>query len=164
MYQIIHDALTVDASKERPATFGKVHWHTLKDGPMKDYQKEILAHAVNYYDLSDMVGWEEWGHIAGIREFPESHQDKDEHLAAKTGEVRTPLCSCIYYHKVENLEGANLYLLEEDDESKLVDVIEPKTNMLVLLDPGVWHGISPYISGTRSTININPWDYHVQQK
>ena len=164
MYQLIYDALTVDASKERTATFGKVDWYSIKNGQLKEYQKQILAHALNYYDLSDMVGFEEWGHVAGIRKFPESHQDKDEHLAAETGEVRTPLCSCIYYHKVENLEGADLYLLEEDDENKILDIVKPQTNMLVLLDPGVWHGISTYVSGTRSTININPWDYHVQQK
>lgn len=163
MYQIIYDALTVDASKERTATFGKVEWFS-KKSLAREYQKQIISHAIKYYDLSDMVGWEEWGHVAGIREFPESHQDKDEHLAAETGEVKTPICSCIYYHKVDNLKGAELYLLEEDDENKIVDTVTPQTNMLVLLDPGVWHGISPYISGTRSTININPWIYQVKQK
>lgn len=162
MYQIIYDALTVDASKERTATFGKVEWFSKNDA--REYQKQIISNAIKYYDLADMVGWEEWGHVAGIREFPESHQDKDESLAAETGEVKTPICSCIYYHKVEDLKGAELYLLEEDDENKIIDTVTPQTNMLVLLDPGVWHGVSPYISGIRSTINMNPWNYQVKQK
>ena len=159
MYEIIPNALTVNLSLERVATFGKMAWF---NEPIKEYQKQILYHAQKYYDLSTMVGFEEWGHVAGLTQLPDIHQDKDEKLAT-TGIIKTAMCSCIYYHKIKDLIGADLVLYEEDDSNKIICKIKPQENMLVLLSPGVWHGVSRYISGTRSTVNINPWDYPMRK-
>lgn len=159
MYTIIKDALTTDLSRERPVILERMLWF---DEPFKEYQKQIFAHTEKRYDLSSMIGFEEWGHIAGMSWLPTIHQDKDEKHKANTGEVILTLCSCIYYHRIRDLKGANLVLYGSDNEEDIIEVITPEENMLVLLDPGIWHGVSEYHSGTRATVNINPWSHKIQ--
>ena len=123
--------------------------------PKRLYQEKILATASKCFDLSSMVGFEEWHHDPFWRSLPSEHYDKDEVLYQETEETVFPLCSCIYYFKIEGLVGASLVI---DDK----DTIVPESNMLVVMSPGVWHKVTEYETGTRVSLNINPWDYKIK--
>jgi hypothetical protein len=114
------------------------------------YQQKMAEYAGEFADLSSAVGAEEWSHNPHWGSLPEAHYDKDEYLYVTTGDLEFPICSAILYIKVEDLIGANLKVGEE--------IIVPETNMLVLLNSGVWHEITPYESGTRVSIYLNFWD------
>jgi hypothetical protein len=158
MYHIIHDALVTDLSTERTSALGTKGWF---DEAASSYQKQLLDHAKKYYSLSNMVGFEEWCHIGGTTYQPPIHQDKDERVFAQTGRTITPLCSCIYYHRVKDLKGGRLFIYGSNRTKDVKYIITPTSNTLILLDPGVWHGVENYISGTRTTLVLNPWDYKV---
>ena len=74
--------------------------------------------------------------------------DQDEQLAAKTNQTRFPLCSMVYYVKVNDLKGGKLHI--EDD------IITPKTNRLVIFSPQLNHCVDPFI-GDRISFCVNPW-------
>ena len=103
-------------------------------------------------DLSKAVGIEQWTH--NHNNIPGMHYDKDEDLFHKTKEVRFPLCSIILYVKVENLLGAKLYVQGES-------TIVPETGKVVYLQSGILHGVLKHIAGTRLTVNLNIWDYDI---
>jgi len=123
----------------------------------KPYQNAILEEANKYFPLDACVGFEEWSHNPHWSPLPNPHYDKDEKVYSALGILKFPICSCILYLKVENLIGAHLYL---DDIGK---VIRPRTNRLVLLAPGVFHSVTEFKSGTRVSVNINPWDYPINK-
>jgi hypothetical protein len=151
MFRIIENALTVNPALERKGNLTSPAWF---DAPVqKEYQKQILSHAARYVSLDSMVGIEEWGHIAGLKAFPPPHIDKDELLYVNTEEIKLPLCSCIYYLKIDGLVGASLVI----GNHKII----PESNMLVLLKPGVSHEITEYTAGVRTAIMINPWNYRI---
>lgn len=120
--------------------------------PPYEYQRSILEEASSFVDLSTAIGVEEWFHNPYFHNLPGEHYDKDEKLFAATGEVVFPLCSCILYIKVKNLVGADLHLIEEDIS------ITPTSNTLILMKPGVYHKVTDYVSGIRSSVYLNPWD------
>jgi hypothetical protein len=117
-----------------------------------EYQRSILEEASSFVDLSSAIGVEEWFHNPYFQKLPTEHYDKDEKLFAATGEIVHPLCSCILYIKVDNLVGADLHLIEEGIS------ITPTSNTLILMKPGVYHKVTDYISGIRSSLYLNPWD------
>lgn len=155
MYKIIEDFLTFQEMRsiaEPPFNPFKQSWNTEAN---KLYQKKILKEASEYMGFSDFIGFEEWHHNPHWSSLPGEHYDKDEILYEDTGELRFPLCSCIYYYRVRDLVGGELVL------DNVVNIL-PKENMLVLLEPGLIHNITPYVSGVRLSININPWDYQIK--
>jgi hypothetical protein len=87
-------------------------------------------------------------------------------LWEETGQVRLPLCSAILYVMVDNLVGANLEVSKDNipididymPEFKNVDTIVPEEGKIVLLDPGVWHKVTDYVSGRRIALILNFWD------
>ena len=118
-----------------------------------EYQQAILEEAAGYVSLSNCVGFEEWVHYPPFTQLPLYHYDKDEYLYEKRKALKFPLCSCILYLNIQDLKGAELYI------SDAGTVITPETNKLVLMQPGVLHTVFRYQTGTRVSININPWDY-----
>ena len=104
----------------------------------------LLKTAGKFFDLTGMTGYECWAHY-GTR--PDWHVDKDEQQYKLTGEVRTPLCSIVYYADVDVLGGAFVTKMER---------IVPATNRMLVFAPGIEHSVEPY-EGTRLSIAINPW-------
>ena len=126
-----------------------VTWYDLHQNHLyKKFCTSILDIAKNYYDLSDAIGYEFWGHNGTTTGW---HQDKDEMLASKTGKLSFPLCSTVYYLEASNLTGGELVI--ENDLG-----ITPKTNRLVIFPPAKFHGVNPF-EGKRGSLLINPWSH-----
>lgn len=151
-YKVIDNFLPESALKSIRPSAGfspfKSKWY---DVPKLPHQVEILKAAAGFAKFDKYEGFEEWSHNPHWLPLPDSHYDKNEELFQETGELSFPLCSCIFYLKVEDLVGADLFL-EDIDE-----LIVPRTNRLVLMQPGLLHKVTEYVSGTRVSININPW-------
>ena len=114
---------------------------------VKHTKKVILKEAVKHYNFKKYIGFEEWSQN---NTQCNSHVDKDEGYFKRTnGRLKLPICSIVFYVEVENLEGGRLMLGE--------DIITPKTNRLVMFDPGIHHHVEPF-NGTRRTYLINPWN------
>jgi len=155
MYKIVDNFLTFNEMRtiaEPPFNPFAKGWYT---EPKKLYQKRILEEASNYIGFSSIVGLEEWHHNPHWSSLPDEHYDKDEALYEETGELQFPLCSCIYYYRIRDLVGGDLVL-----DNTIT--ITPTENTLVLLEPGLLHNITPYVSGVRLSVNINPWDYQIK--
>ena len=126
-----------------------VNWYDLhQDHIYKNFCTSILNITKNYYDLSDVIGYEFWGHNGTRTPW---HQDKDEKLIEKTGELSFPLCSTVYYLEVSNLKGGELII---DNDL----VVIPKTNRLVIFSPAKFHGVNPF-EGKRVSLLVNPWNH-----
>ena len=120
------------------------------------YQKKIMQEILDgFVDLSETVQIEQWPHDPAILPLPGTHYDKDEKKNEVEDELSFPLCSAIVYLKIEDLEGAHLYLVEDNV------IIKPETGKLVLLAPGVLHSVTPYVSGKRISMNLNFWHYYL---
>ena len=124
-------------------------WYSLdEDHLFRDLCLQMMVKAHRYVDLTSCIGYEFWTQN-NTRPNGGWHQDKDEQLKMKTGELSFPLCSLIYYPLVENLEGGQLHV--EDD------IITPKTNRLVIISAGLWHSVREF-TGNRISFLINPWN------
>jgi hypothetical protein len=118
------------------------------------------------YNLDTCTLVEQWHNNPKYGYYPTEHLDKDEPLWEETGKVRLPLCSAILYVMVDNLVGANLEVSKDNipididymPEFKNVDTIVPEEGKIVLLDPGVWHKVTDYVSGRRIALILNFWD------
>ena len=119
-----------------------IHYHFYKD-----FCLSILETARKYFDLSNAIGYEFWGHNGTRTGW---HYDKDEDLLEREGEYSFPLCSTVYYLEVDRLQGGQLAV-----ES---DLITPKTNRLVMFSPGKYHTVEPF-KGKRVSLLINPWSH-----
>ena len=118
-------------------------WHTIGQNPI---QEKIINKVGNFFDLSDMVGYEMWCNHSN----PDTHYDKDEELFSQTGELSFPLCSIVYYAYIgDNMQGGH-FATEEL-------VLAPKTNRLLCFSKGIEHGVHPF-KGDRVAVAINPWD------
>jgi hypothetical protein len=111
--------------------------------------KKILNIVNGYFDLSKMVGLECWSHV---NTRPDWHVDSDEFLFSKTGEIKTPICSIVYYASVNNLIGGKLLTK--------TDFYIPKTNTLVTFAPNIMHYVESF-TGERIIVAINPWEYEI---
>jgi hypothetical protein len=111
--------------------------------------KKILGIAGEYFDLSKTVGCECWSHF---NTGPPWHLDQDDELFHRTGEISTPLCSIVYYAKINNLKGGDFKTRTES--------ITPIQNSLLVFGPGIEHTIDEF-TGDRVSISINPWDHTI---
>ena len=125
----------------------KEKWYSLEeDHPFQDFSLQMLNVAGTFFDLSLCVGYEFWTHN---NTRPRGwHIDQDQKLVNTTGQTRFPLCSVVYYVKVEDLKGGKLHI--EDD------VITPKSNRMVTFSPKLNHCVEPFM-GERITLCVNPW-------
>lgn len=120
---------------------------TLSDFVNSDsFISDCIKTASKYYDLTSMVGCEMWCHN---NTRPDWHYDKDEKLWESTGQIKTPICSIVYYAVVENLNGGE-FMTE-------TEIITPKTNRLLVFSPGIRHSVKDF-TGTRLAVAINPWE------
>jgi len=112
--------------------------------------EKILEQVEDFTGSKETLGVEQWAFHSELTQLPDLHQDRDEELFDKTGELSFPMCSCVAYLSVENLKGANLEIGD--------NIIVPKTGMLILIAPEVWHRVSEYVSGKRHSLNYNFWN------
>ena len=123
-------------------------WYSLDEEHIfKDFCVQMINVASNFYNLTSSTGYEFWSH--NNTEPRGWHIDQDEQLNGTTGQTRFPLCSMVYYLKIDNLRGGKLHI--EDD------IITPKTNRLVIFSPQLNHCIEPFM-GDRIVLCVNPWD------
>jgi len=106
----------------------------------------LLAIAGQYIDLSSMIGYEYW--CNSNQQGLDWHTDKDEKLFHTSGQLELPLCSMVYYAKIQDLAGGEFISNSE--------IIRPVENRLVLFSAGLMHKVDPY-TGTRIAVSINPW-------
>jgi hypothetical protein len=100
-----------------------------------------------YSEVKDIRGYDFWAHYNTRPQ--EWHFDKDETAYIKYGIERFPVCSIICYLEVDLQEGGSL-VIEPGIK------IEPRTNRMILMAPGVYHFVEEY-TGERIGVNINPW-------
>ena len=105
----------------------------------------ILSVVSRTFGLTGMSGIEQWVHD-GTK--PDWHIDKDEVLVRRTGALATPICSIVFYAKIDSLTGGKFMT---DDM-----ILTPKTNRLVAFGPGIRHGVEDF-TGIRVAVAINPW-------
>ena len=122
-------------------------WYSLDEEHIfKDFCVQMVNVASNFFDLTSCIGYEFWSQN---NTRPQNwHIDQDEQLVAKTNQTRFPLCSMVYYVKVNDLKGGKLHI--EDD------IITPKTNRLVIFSPQLNHCVVPFV-GDRISLCVNPW-------
>jgi hypothetical protein len=106
---------------------------------------KLLMLAGRTFDLSEMAGAEIWAHY-GTR--PDWHVDKDEKLYQMSGNLEHPICSIVYYAKVEELAGG-MFMTETMN-------IMPVSNRAIIFAPKIMHGVQPY-EGSRLSVAVNPW-------
>ena len=116
-------------------------WFDFDQHPCID---EMLKIAGKYFDLSKSIGYEMHKNMYSLG----YHVDKDEQLFNTTGVLSLPLCSIVYYPKIEDMQGGDLVF---DDL-----VLLPVTNRFVMFSSHLPHGVKDH-SGTRISIGINPW-------
>ena len=158
MYHVFDDVLTDDQiDKVMYFTENKMAGkpETLYSPEYASCFEPILNKAGECYDLSNTLYYEIWSQKN--QRPPEFHTDRDEFLSHLYGIQKYPLCSTIFYLSVdENLLGGEL-LVETPPDSGEHEVIVPKKNRLVLLDPGTVHGVKVF-RGSRYSVVCNPWD------
>ena len=109
------------------------------------FLSELLKQAELMFDLSPMVGIEQWSHYGNKLDW---HVDKDELLAERTGEIACPICSIVLYANVNNLVGGNFMMTDVH--------ITPKTNRMLVFGSNILHGVDAW-NGTRMSVAVNPW-------
>lgn len=108
--------------------------------------KMIDASGVKHYIGYEMhfnIGWR--GHVEG-------HQDKDEKLFKRTGELVFPIISLVYY-PVYKGTGGELLLYDEA-------VLAVKPKRLIIFDSSIFHAVNE-VQGERISLGINPWDRNI---
>lgn len=109
----------------------------------------LLNEAEKHFDLSECIGYEVWK-----QNNPELgwHKDKDEVLYKEEKTFLYPICTLVYYLRIEKILGGKL--LFEDGTS-----IKPLQNRLVMFGPGIEHAVDEMftVDGHRDSIIINPW-------
>ena len=139
----------------------------------KDFCLALIKLSGTYFNLSPCGGYEYWLHEN--TKPPTWHIDCDESMKRESDCMSFPLCSIVYYIKVDNLVGGKLHISHSDEvksgdtyeKFKLIqsshtdnyssDIIEPRTNRMVIFPPGKFHMVDDF-TGTRISIVINPWD------
>ena len=110
------------------------------------FAQQLVDLASKYFDLNTTVGCEM--HINYDTPYP--HKDKDEDAWFSHKQMIHPLCSIVYYPKIE-MQGGKLIFPEEGV------VVTPKTNRTVIFRSDLLHAGTP-CAGIRQSIGINPWD------
>ena len=110
----------------------------------KSYVDVIKRIAEHHFDLDSYIGYEMHVNVNN----PSYHYDKDEEHFKQTGELLFPICSCVYYPIIENMQGGELSF---DDV-----YLKPKTNRLVCFSSNLQHGALQH-TGARISLGINLW-------
>jgi len=155
-----------------------IYWFANETNHPCKYLIDLLVSiATDYFDFSDYVGYEAWthmntrpgqnidGYLSGGEVDLDSnmnkqggqssshdgwHYDKDELYFNRTGDMKFPICSLVYYPLVaKDLKGGRLVF----EDHKII----PKENRLVMFSPGEIHTVDGF-KGKRCSLIINPWN------
>lgn len=123
----------------------KVIWHDKSEVTI--YNK-ILEVSKDYFDLSNFAGYETWYNSNGT---PDWHIDKEISISnnAPNHTAELPICSIIYYPKIEDLKGGEFLTRDM--------TIVPKSNRLIMFSSDIYHKVNSF-TGTRKALPINPWN------
>ena len=126
-------------------------WYSLDEEHIfQNFCIQMINVASQMYDFTSCIGYEFWTHYnTRPRDW---HIDKDEQMKANTGQTRFPLCSVVYYVKVDKLKGGKLHV--EDD------IVTPKSNRMVIFSPELNHCVEPHM-GDRIVLCVNPWSIKI---
>lgn len=113
--------------------------------------QHIFDFVSDIYELKDTKFLEYWKHH---NTSPRWHYDCDEVYLRRTGNYSFALNTIIFYPEIELLQGGEL--ITETIR------ITPITNRMVILSPGIWHKVDDIVSGSRMSLNINPWHYKIE--
>lgn len=122
-----------------------------KDEDVKFPLLKILSIVEGFFDLSTLQGCECWAHINTRTQM---HIDIDDELWHRTGDIKYPICSIVYYPYIKNLQGGEFI-------TKTFSV-KPKQNRMIVFSPGISHGVEEF-TGERTACAINPWSYKKQR-
>lgn len=153
---VIEDVLTIEENELMLNHFLKNKINKWFDGNIETINnlnlplQKILKIVNTHFDLSNMAGLECWSHI---NTHPGWHVDFDDAHMFKTQELKTPICSIVYYAKINNLIGGRLMTKSES--------YTPKTNDIVVFGPGIMHNVENF-TGERIIIAMNPWSYKIE--
>lgn len=90
------------------------------------------------------------------------HQDRDELLFTRTGELKHPRVAAVYYPIDHQIEGGYLKIFSHVTGGGPFELIEPRYNRLVIFDASVLHEVLPVTAGRRYALAINVWDYRIE--
>mgnify|MGYP001544482467 CR=1 FL=1 len=109
----------------------------------------MLYEASKHYDLKSYVGYEIW--TQNNTRPAGKHTDKDDIYYEITGKEVNPICTVVYYLKVDHfLKGGKLNL-------ESVGELIPKENRMIIFGPGLYHEVHEY-EGERVSVILNPWN------
>lgn len=117
-------------------------WYELED---MSYGYDMFMAASEFFNLESAIGCEMHVNYHS----PKKHHDKDEVLCRTTGKLMFPLCSIVYYSRIQ-MNGGHLIFPEAEI------AVAPKTNRIVFFKGSLLHDGTPF-TGTRQSIGINPW-------
>lgn len=127
-------------------------WITKKHIP-REMLNLINKHQVDYTGVEwwcyDSMNIEPGQHIAVPK-----HKDYDGGLEMLTGKQIYPVCSYVYYHEIDIIEGGMLQLY--DDSDNLIESIQPVQNRLVVFPSNITHEVTMF-TGVRRSFIILPW-------
>ena len=114
---------------------------------------KLVSAALHCFNISHFAGLEIWSHYNSR---PGWHYDRNELLYDKDKVNVFPLCSIIFYPKINVISGGELVI-----DSGIT--IHPKTNRLVLMSPGTYHKVETFL-GERFSLLINVWDKNIYEQ
>jgi hypothetical protein len=144
-----YEELTSIQSQIYEKLYSNTWFDLTEEHEWQSFSHALMKLANQYYDLSDVVGYEFWSHY-NTRPYGGWHYDKDEVTYHSKKIYKFPVCSIVYYPIIDNMSGGEL-ILEKD-------VVVPKVNRVVIFKPGMYHYVNEF-DGTRYSMLINPWTY-----
>tara|TARA_R100001015_G_C4615472_1_gene171463 strand:+ start:704 stop:1264 length:561 start_codon:yes stop_codon:yes gene_type:complete len=128
-------------------------------GKIDNVWKKLINHIWGDLDKNTFKCFEYWVNILDPHYPLYWHQDKNEFLYIKTGEVVCPRTSTVFYGYPHKLQGGLLEInLENKRDNLITERIEPRYNRLVVFNPSRWHRVMPVLNGSRYGFQVNIWN------
>ena len=132
-------------------------WMNKDETPSNTFEEvsvKIWEYAKNYMPV-EYDGMEYWYNQLDEGQSLPAHQDKDEALLQKTGELVHPFIGAVYYCHKELPTGGFLQI--ERGRSRELERIQPVPNRLVVFDSSNYHSVSEIRHGCRRHLATNIW-------
>jgi hypothetical protein len=113
---------------------------------------KLVSKALQYFQIQHFAGLEIWTHYNSR---PDWHYDRDEKKYERERVNSFPLCSIIFYPRINIVSGGELVIKDGI-------TIQPRTNRLVLMSPGTYHKVEPFV-GERFSLLVNVWDKNIYE-
>jgi hypothetical protein len=109
---------------------------------------KLLKIAQHWFpEIKIFTGYELWANTQ-VKPTIGWHKDKDEILYKKKKLFRFPICSIVYFPKIEKMTGGEFETASA--------TIKPESNMMIIFESGLRHRVKPW-TGHRMSVAINPW-------